>query len=355
VSTNFGPSNITRLGPFELDAVIGSGGFGTVYRATDASGRLVALKVLAPHADSEETLRRFKREGDIRIDHPNVVQVLDAGQDQGLFYIAFELLVGKPLIALLERAPLAPDAVVDLGLQICAGLSAAHERGLVHRDLKPGNVFVCEDGTLKVLDFGIARPMSQTGAGLTMAGSVIGTPGFLSPEQAKGDPTITAAADLWSLGVILYQAASGTNPFMRTTAVATILAVVLEEAPPIAKTHALPRGLADAIHRCLHKEPSERWPSAEALAIALSDIDVHGSVTQSVPPEMVPSIALDEQRVVALLLAADVHDLEALERAVKEWGGELTPMLGGALGVFGGRTYEGDESVRAVNAAIQAR
>lgn len=354
MGTQRGPSQPQKLGPFSLEGIIGAGGFGTVYRARDASGRLVALKVLAPHADSDEMLRRFEREGSIRIDHPNVVAVIDAGRDAGVSYIAFELLEGKPLSALLEEAPLSPEVVIDLGSQICAGLSAAHARGVIHRDLKPGNVFVCADGALKILDFGIARPMSQAGPQLTMAGSVVGTPGYLSPEQAKGDPEITAAADLWALGVILHQALAGSNPFMRATAVATILAVVLEEAPPLGES--LPRGLAEIVQRCLRKEPRERWESAEALAMALQRVDASGARVVGAPSEPAPSMPAGEQRVVALLLATEVHDLPRLDAAVREWGGELIPMLGGqAIGVFGGHTYEGDEGLRAVQAAIDAR
>ena len=350
------PTSNETLGPFVLEGIIGAGGFGTVYRARDPSGRAVALKVLAPHADGDEMLQRFEREGSIRIDHPNVVAVLDAGRDGGVSYIAFELLEGRPLNVVLEDAPLAPEVAIDLGLQICAGLSAAHARGVVHRDLKPGNVFVCRNGVAKILDFGIAR-IGQAGPQLTMAGSVIGTPGYLAPEQAKGDPIITAAADLWALGVILYQALTGSNPFIRQTAVATILAVVLEEPPPLGQHGpALPRGLAEVVHRCLRKEPKERWESAEALARALAAIDPAGSRVTGVPAELAPSIPKGEQRVVALLLACEVVDLVALDAAVREWGGELVPMLGGqAIGLFGGRTYEGDEGLRAVQAAMTAR
>jgi tetratricopeptide (TPR) repeat protein len=355
LSTEHRPNQPDRLGPFTLGGIIGSGGFGTVYRATGDDGQVVALKVLAPHVDSQETLRRFEREGNIRIDHPNVVRVIDAGEDRGVSYIAFELLEGMPLNVKLESAPLPIAEVLDIGLQICAGLGAAHERGIVHRDLKPGNVFCTREGPIKVLDFGIARPMSQAGAQLTMAGSVIGTPGYLSPEQAKGEAAILPAADLWSLGVILYQACSGTNPFIRSTAVATILAVVLEEAPALSETGPLPRGLADIVHECLQKDPSRRWGSAEALAEALRGIDVEGSVVTEIPAALGPSIPLDEQRVVALLLASEVHDLPMLDAAVREWGGELIPMLGGAIGVFGGHTYEGDEAVRAVQASLMAR
>lgn len=349
------PDPNETLGPYVLDRVIGAGGFGTVYRAHGPTGQPVALKVLAPHVDSEETMARFEREGSIRIEHPNVVRVLDAGSAGGQSYIAFELLEGRPLNAVLEDAPLPPEVVLDIGLQICAGLSAAHARGVVHRDLKPGNVFLGDDGVLKILDFGIARPMSQAGPQLTMAGSVVGTPGYLAPEQAKGDPHIAAAADLWALGVILYQAASGVSPFMRTSAVATILAVVLEEPPPLGEqAAALPRGMADIIHRCLHKDPRERWPDAEALRVALAGLDLAGGRSSST--EVALSIQPGEQRVVALLLAVEVRDASALEDAVREWGGELIPMLGGqAIGVFGGRTYEGDEGVRAVKAASRSR
>lgn len=345
------PNQLETLGPFRLGPILGSGGFGTVYRAEGPDGRVVALKVLAPHVDSQETLRRFEREGNIRIDHPNVVAVIDAGEDQGLSYIAFELLEGQPLNKRLESAPLPVAEVVDLAKQICAGLDAAHGRGIVHRDLKPGNVFCCEDGRVKILDFGIARPMSQASAQLTMAGAVIGTPGYLSPEQAKGEAAITPAADLWSLGVILYQALSGKNPFMRHTAVATILAVVLEEAPSVAEHGVeLPPGFVELVHGLLSKDPGQRPSSATEVSKEIDTLDLEARAE----PER-PSLPMDEQRVVAVLLATDLHDLPKLEAAVRDWGGETIPVMGGAIGVFGGRTYEGDEAVRAIEAALAAR
>ena len=350
-----GSAKNDSVGPFRLGKIIGSGGFGTVYRAIGEDGSEVALKLLAPHVDSAETLSRFRREGQIRIEHPNVVKVLDAGQDDGVSYIAFELLLGQPLSTVLESAPLPVPQVLDIAKQICAGLTAAHERDIVHRDLKPGNVFCCEDGTVKILDFGIARPMSQAGPQLTMAGSVIGTPGYLAPEQAKGEPDILPAADIWSLGVILFQALSGKNPFMRSSAVATILAVVLEDAPALESNAAFPRGLAEAVTACLQKDPALRWESAAVLGTALAGIDLTASLITSAVPELSASIPVNERRVVALLLATEVRDLPALERAVTELGGELIPMLGGAIGVFGGHTYEGDEASRAVRAALSAR
>ncbi|MEQ9649223.1 MAG: serine/threonine-protein kinase, partial [Sandaracinaceae bacterium] len=325
------PHQPETLGPFRLGGILGSGGFGTVYRAEGPDGRVVALKVLAPHVDSQETLRRFEREGNIRIEHPNVVTVIDAGEDQGQSYIAFELLEGMPLNKRLESAPLPVAEVVDLAAQICAGLDAAHSRGIVHRDLKPGNVFCCEDGRVKILDFGIARPMSQASAQLTMAGAVIGTPGYLSPEQAKGEAAITPAADLWSLGVILYQALTGKNPFMRHTAVATILAVVLEEAPSVAEQGTeMPPDFVELVHGLLHKDPAQRPESATAVTAQVAALDLDAGPAE---PDR-PSLPMDEQRVVAVLLATDLHDLPKLERAVREWGGETIPVMGGAIGVF---------------------
>ncbi|MEZ4339559.1 MAG: protein kinase [Sandaracinaceae bacterium] len=350
-----GPQRADSIGPFKLGKIIGSGGFGTVYRAMGPGGVEVALKILAPHVDSKETVERFHREGTIRIDHPNVVQVIDAGEDDGVSYIAFELLHGDPLSTVLEKAPLPAAEVLGFAKQICTGLAAAHARDIVHRDLKPGNVFCCEDGTVKILDFGIARPMSQAGPQLTMAGSVIGTPGYLAPEQARGEAQITPAADIWSLGVILYQALSGKNPFMRQTAVATILAVVLEEAPVLSSEDGLPRGLAEIVAGCLQKDPAARWTSAEQIGAALAGIDRSASLVTQAPAELLATIAPGERRVVALLLASEVHDVEALRAAVTELGGELIPVLGGAIGLFGGQTYEGDEAVRAVRAALAAR
>ncbi|UJR84871.1 serine/threonine-protein kinase [Sandaracinus amylolyticus] len=349
---------VDTIGPYRLVSVLGSGGFGTVYAGEAPDGTKVALKVLSEHMRTDELLRRFEREGDIRIEHPNVVRVIDAGRaDDGTPWIAFELLEGEPLNDRLRKAPLPVAEVIDLGLQICAGLSAAHARGVVHRDLKPGNVFLRNDGRVTVLDFGIARGGELArDQQLTMVGSVVGTPGFLAPEQARGETDVDTRADLWALGVILYEALSGISPFRRETAVATILAVVLEEAAPLAgKAPPLPPGLAEVVHRCLEKRLDQRWPSADAIARALRGIDVHAR------PSLVPAAAdtaspQDEQRVMALVLAEGIVDQGALERAIAHWGGELIPMLGGrAIGVFGRTTWEGDETLRAVSAALEAR
>lgn len=330
-----------------------------MYSALDADGQQIALKVVSAKFASADVLARFEREAGIRIDHPNVVRTLGAGStDTGEHYIALELLRGEPLNKALQRAPLPVKAVVDLGRQVCDGLTAAHARGFVHRDLKPGNVFICDDGTIKLLDFGIARSLEpDPKAQLTMEGSVIGTPGYLAPEQARGERGADPRSDLWALGVILYQALTGVQPFLRDTQVATILAVVLEQPQPLAAlAPQAPGPLVDAISRCLQKAAADRWASAADLGAALQRVDLTSPapvVAASIP---VHSKMPEEKRVVALVLASGVHNLAGLEATVSDWGGELIPMLGGrAIGVFGGQAWEGDEAQRAVSAAVAAR
>jgi len=348
------------IGPYRVEGFVGSGAFGTVYRARKGDD-VVALKVLAAHFASRDIRRRFALEGTIRIDHPNVVKVFGAGSTpEGDDYIVLELLEGQPLNKRIEAAPLPVAEVVSLAIDVCQGLAAAHEQGLVHRDLKPGNVFLCDDGTAKVLDFGIARWVTPADdQQLTREGAVVGTPGYLSPEQAKGQRGVDARTDLWALGVILYQALSGLSPFLRDSSVATILAVVLEEADPLAdRASGLPDGLAQIVDRCLRKDPEDRWPNARDLAAALGAIDVDGRPTfvDAAPGAPATSLSGDEQRVVALLLATGVNDSKLLSDIVAEWGGELIPMVGHrAIGVFGGRQWEGDETKRAVAAALAAR
>ena len=348
----------STVGGYVVEEVIGAGGFGTVYRAAAPDGRKVALKVLATHLAGAENARRFEREAQIRIDHPNVVQVVEAGvDDDGDHWIAFELLEGEPLNARFRIAPLPLEQVIDLGVQMCAGLHAAHCRGVIHRDMKPGNVFLCADGTVKLLDFGIARALApDPHTQLTLEGSVVGTPGWLAPEQARGEPNIDERADIWATGVLLYQAASGAQPFLRDTSVATILAVVLEDPEPLrSRSPGIPTALATIIHRCLQKNPEDRWPDVVSIANALRDVDLVAAParsTSSAPTSLPP----DEQRVVALLLAEGVRDRAALEAAVRDYRGDLIPMLGGrAIAVFGAKTWEGDEAARAVRAAQDAR
>jgi tetratricopeptide (TPR) repeat protein len=352
---------ILKIGPYRTSGIVGVGGYGTVYRATGPSGEAVALKVVAGRFASSDILERFRREGALRIDHPNVVRTLDAGVGaRGEHYIALEMLEGVSLAERSKAGAMPAPEVISIAIQVCRGLAAAHDLGVVHRDLKPGNIFLCRDGTVKLLDFGIARSLeTDTHAQLTVEGSVIGTPGYLSPEQARGDRNVDERSDVWSLGVILYRMLSGIDPFIRDTQVATILAVVLEEPERLDRVQSgLPRGLSEAVARCLSKNRYERWASVRDLEAALETIDP-GSRRSSDAAELTlpgaPALG-DEQRVVALLLASGVSNLAGLRASVEDQGGELIPMLGGrAIAVFGGRAWEGDEVTRAVSAAVQAR
>src|SRR5690606_25877249 len=188
---------------------------GVVYRASGPEGH-VALKVLrGDPRRATELQRRFEQEGRLRIAHPNVVRTLGSGACDDGAWIAFELLEGRSLAEhLAERGRLSLDEAVSLARQAASGLSAAHAAGVVHRDLKPSNLFVTDDGSLKIVDFGIAR-VTDRDTRLTATGHLIGTAAYLSPEQARGDARVGPASDVWSLGVVLYETLAGRNPFDR--------------------------------------------------------------------------------------------------------------------------------------------
>jgi tetratricopeptide (TPR) repeat protein len=334
---------------------------GVVYRGVGPDGTPAAVKLLlaldAP--GSEDVVRRFHREATVRIDHPNVCRVLGAGRAPGgAPYIAFELLDGEGLDARLERGTLSAEEVVRIGGQVCDGLAAAHGLGIVHRDLKPSNLFLCRDGTVKLFDFGIALLQEGDFTRMTTAGSVLGTPWYLSPEQARGEVTIDLRTDVWSLGTLLYEALAGQPPFARPTALASMVAVLMEELPPLAgKAPAVPAGLANVIETALRKPREERWKSAEAFGEALRAADLAERCDRTLPhAEPAITILPGEHRLVAVLLVEGVSDLGAVERAVLEYGGRFLPLVGlRALGVFGGEQSEGDEAIRAAAAALQAR
>jgi len=356
-----------RVGRYCLGEILGRGGMGVVYRATDPEGREVAVKMLLSSGIRTRAERaRFQREARIRIDHPNVVEVLDAGVDDGLPWIAFELLPGESLSERLLRGRLEVEEALRYGIAAAEGLAAAHAAQVVHRDLKPSNLFICEDGTVKIIDFGIAR-LDDEQTRLTATGSVLGTPTYLSPEQANGASTLDTRTDVWSLGVVLHEALAGRSPFERSTALATILAVMVEQAPRLTMVAPhVPPSFAKVVARCLEKRPEDRYADAFELLEALRTVDlsetpagsseIATAATSVSEPLHAPSITPGEQRVVAVLLADGVSDRHALESAVEEAGGTLIPVMGDrAIGLFGGEAWEGDEVERAVSAALEAR
>ncbi len=252
-------------GRYEVEKTLGGGGMAVVYLARDTDlDRSVAVKVLADNLrDDIELRRRFVREARLaaRLSHPNVVGVYDAGEQDGLPYIVMECVEGETLAELLRREErLEPARVIELGVQACAGLEHAHRAGLVHRDVKPANLLLTGDGTLKIADFGIAH--AAEGTKLTAVGTVLGTAGYLSPEQASGEP-VTPATDLYSLGCCLYELLDGRPPYDFENL--GELLTRREAGPPPPLENAPPE-LERAIVSCLAREPADRPPSAAALA-----------------------------------------------------------------------------------------
>ncbi|GAA1989217.1 hypothetical protein GCM10009817_33780 [Terrabacter lapilli] len=251
---------------------IAVGGMGEVHLATDERlGRRVAVKVLAPvYADSPDFVERFRREAltAAALSHPNIAQVYDYGVDGSSHFIVMEHVEGSDLARLLrERGRLTPADAVRVAEQVCAALAAAHRAGVVHRDIKPGNVMVRPDGTVKVTDFGIAQALGQ--ASLTETGTVMGTAAYVSPEQARGQAS-TPASDLYSLGILLFQMLTGAVPFEGPTPVAIAMRHLDEPVPlPSSRVADLPANLDEVVTRATAKSPADRYPDADAMAAAL--------------------------------------------------------------------------------------
>ncbi len=277
-------------GRYELGRQLGAGGMARVYLGHDRLlDREVAVKVLAePYASDPQFVERFRREASAAagLNHPNIVAVYDRGEADGSYYIVMEYLSGPDLKQVIRRrAPLPPLQAIDFTQQILAALGAAHRRDIVHRDVKPQNVLVAEDGHLKVTDFGIARAGAQTD--MTEAGSVIGTAQYLSPEQARGDE-VTAASDCYAVGIVLYEMLTGRVPFDGDRPVAVAMKQISDEPTPARMLQpSIPPELEAVVMRALVKRPSERYRTADefsrALAEARAAIDPSGSTTSVMP------------------------------------------------------------------------
>ncbi len=293
---------------YVLETVIARGGMGAVFRAVDERlGRTVAIKLLlAELAEDETSLARFEREASAtaRLTHPSIVQVYDFGKYEGVSYIVMELVVGRTLASELDTLRrIEPHRACDLVEQALGGISAAHELGIVHRDLKPGNIMIVPTGAgrevVKVLDFGIAQlKQSAPYVRLTQTGAVLGTPTFMSPEQARGE-TSDPRTDVYAMGVVLWCCLTGQRPFAAAD-VPTTLGKVLGEMPPRADKidPAIPAAIAHATERAMEKRPSARYPTAAAFAQALMDARessaIPATVAVSLPPEPRTSTSPDQ-------------------------------------------------------------
>jgi serine/threonine protein kinase len=260
---------------YELGPELGHGGMARVLRGTDRQlGRHVAIKVLSPPYDRDQAfVERFRREAHAaaRLNHPSIVAVYDTGSDDGTHYIVTELVEGETLSDLLDRGgPLPPERAVDIATGVTRALAAAHERGVVHRDVKPGNVMLTPDDRVKVVDFGIARAAGAES--VTRSGLVLGSAPYLSPEQARGEPG-DERSDIYALGCVLYQMLTGQPPFHADTPVATLYLHVHEQAQPPSSVREVPADLEAIVLRCLEKEPAARFQSATELEHALRAVD----------------------------------------------------------------------------------
>src|SRR5215472_17436440 len=271
-----------------------------VYRARDSRiGREIALKVVNESlASSPDLVRRFEQEARIAgsLNHPNIVALYDVGVHEGAPYFVTELLDGESLRQRMSRGRVPLATAVDWGIQLAHGLAAAHRRGVIHRDVKPENVFITASGQVMLLDFGIAKLAEEVRAGPhgimeatvtpggdgTRTGSVLGTPGYMSPEQVRGDP-VDARTDIFSLGAVLYELVSGERAFPGASLVESGYAILNNDPPPLPA--AVPASVGQVVLRCLEKEPERRLQTAADLAFAL---EVVRNPTGTVSPPALP-------------------------------------------------------------------
>ncbi|HTZ95639.1 MAG TPA: protein kinase [Terriglobales bacterium] len=296
----------SKLGPYEIQSSIGAGGMGEVYRARDPRlGRDVAIKILPSSFSSDrDRLQRFEQEARAAaaLNHPNILAIFDIGSENGAPYVVSELLEGETLRDRLRTGPLNPRRAIEFSLQILRGLAAAHEKGITHRDLKPENVFLTNDGRVKILDFGLAKlthpeTASNSGEAPTMQvatepGLVMGTVGYMSPEQVRGK-TADARSDLFAFGAILYEMLSGKRAFHGETPADTMSAILKEDPPQFSETgRNVPPGLERIVNHCLEKNPAQRFQSASDVAFNLEALS---EVTTASKAGVTP-VAIPEER-----------------------------------------------------------
>ena len=281
-----------KVGLYEVVSQLGEGGMGEVYRAHDSRlHRAVALKVIGLSGSNGDRARRFEQEARsiAALNHPNIVAIYDVGTHQQTPFLVTELLEGETLRERLNRGPLAVRKAIEIASQIAQALSAAHERGIIHRDLKPENIYLTKDGHAKLLEFGLSKEQGQTSDGglnmtitTTTPGTVMGTVGYMSPEQVRGQQ-VDHRSDIFSFGTVLYEMLSGKRAFTGPSSVETMNAILTTEPPEIDVSVArIPPGLERIVRHCLEKSPGDRFQSARDLSFALGSLS--GSETSIILP-----------------------------------------------------------------------
>ena len=316
----------TRLGPYRIEAPIGAGGMGEVYRATDTRlNRDVAVKILPSRLTAEPAAKqRFEREAHTAsaLNDPHICTIYDVGEHEGRQFLVMELLEGRTLRQYMDGQGLAVEQVLKLGMQIAAALQTAHGKGIIHRDVKPANIFVTEGGEIKVLDFGLAKlflpvaskatstELAETATMSTDAGLLLGTVEYMAPEQIEGEP-VDPRTDLYALGLVLYELATGRNPFIGRSPTSTIANILKESAPPIAQQNPVaPPELGRILQKCLRKRMDERYASARDLSADLITLrrslgPKHGDSAVVAPSPIAP-LAMSRTAARALLLLIQI-------------------------------------------------
>jgi eukaryotic-like serine/threonine-protein kinase len=322
----------TRLGPYEIQSPLGAGGMGEVYRAKDTRlDRIVAVKVLPSHlSENPEARQRFDREARAisSLNHPNICTLHDVGHQDGIDYLVMELLEGETLADRLRKGPLPTEQVLKIGIEICEGLERAHKSGVVHRDLKPGNVMLTKTGA-KLMDFGLAKAapgavapassltmtISHPSADqpLTAHGMIVGTFQYMSPEQTEGKEA-DARSDIFALGAVLYEMATGKRAFTGKSQASLVAAILASDPPPISAVAPMsPPALEQVVRSCLAKDPEDRFQTVHDLKLQLKWI-VGASASQLAAPAQVRARRAVQKR--TLMIAASVGWLLAIAAVV---------------------------------------
>ncbi|MDQ3284029.1 MAG: serine/threonine-protein kinase, partial [Acidobacteriota bacterium] len=325
-----------RVGPYEVLSLLGEGGMGQVYRGRDPRlGRDIAIKILAKEAShDEEATARLEREARAiaSLSHPNILAVHDVGREEATFYLVTELLEGRTLRDEIRTAPLSWRRAVEIAAEVAEGLAAAHAKSIVHRDLKPENIFITAEGRVKILDFGLAQTdpllLQRDEANIpttkwfqTHPGTIIGTLGYMAPEQLRGEP-VDPSADIFSLGCILFEMVTAKTPFQRESGAATIAAILKDDLPREELSAAVPPEFQRIVEGCVEKNPSTRFQSARDLALTLRAI---GSNAATIKEDLVRNLvrrrtskSIDSIAVLPLVNASHDPNAEYLSDGITE-------------------------------------